>query len=254
VFGSADLLKRCLFALNNTVPEGGATIYIVDDFTPPDKAEGLDEIRQRLPKNVKWFRSSRNAGFAASNNFAVGKGGSPYVCLLNSDTEPQRGWFENMVSVLDSNPTVGIVGAKLVFPPWIKDDPFRPPNRIQHAGVVFNCVKQPYHIFVGWDPEHPKVNRNLLMQAVTGACLMTRRELYEELGGLDEKYSIGNFEDIDYCLKVKHRASMDVAYCPSAKLWHYASGSNNTATAEKNAGIFLEDWGDKVLNDDWCYY
>lgn len=252
VYGGADHLQRCLFALGQHRP-AQARVYIIDDATPESQRQELKAIYERLPDWARLTVLPKNRGFAGANNIGVGLGSSPYVCLLNSDTEPQAYWLEAMTSVLDCNPNVAIVGAKLLYPAW-STDPARPKGRIQHAGVAFNVARLPYHIFLGWQADHPKVNRFLLMQAVTGACWLVRREVYESLNGLDESFGQGNFEDIDFCLRVKQMMRMDVAYCPAATLWHYGSGSNNTAVAQKNARLFLYRWEDKVEYDDWLYW
>lgn len=254
VYGSAGHLSRCVEALNLTVTPEQAQIWICDDATPPGaELEGIAGIFAGLSKHYRAERSKKNRGYAATNNYMAAKGKAEYICLLNSDTQPQAGWLDALVNVMDMNENIAIAGAKLVFPLWIKNDPARPAGRIQHAGVAFNADRMPYHIFAGWQPTHPKVNRQLLMKAVTGACMLVRRSVYETLGGLDPIFKQGNFEDIDFCLRVGE-AGMDIAYVPEAALWHFGSGSNNTAAIEQNALIFRSRWRDKIAPDDHLYW
>lgn len=254
VYGSAGHLSRCVEALNLTVKPEQARIWIADDNTPPGaELEGIAQIAAVLPPHYRFERRKHNKGYAATNNFLANKGGAPYVCLLNSDTQPQAGWLDALVDVMDMNENIAVAGAKLIFPLWVKDDPARPAGRIQHAGVAFNADRMPYHIFVGWQPTHPKVNRQLLMKSVTGACMMVRREVYEHLGGLDTAFKQGNFEDIDFCLRV-NAAEHDIAYVPEALLWHFGSGSNNTADIQQNALLFRSRWFEKIVPDDHLYY
>ena len=124
---------------------------------------------------------------------------------------------------------------------------------IQHAGVAFNADRMPYHIFIGWRPDHPKVNRFLLMQCVTGACWLIRREVYEKIGGLDQAYGQGNFEDVHACLQIGE-LGLGIAYNPRAVLWHFASGSDNTRDIQKNVYLFRSRWFDKIEPDDHLYY
>lgn len=254
VYGSPDHLKRCTEALRLTVASDAANIFIVDDATPFVKgAAELDELYEALPTHFRVEKLSQNRGYAGANNYGVALGSSEYVCLLNSDTQPQAHWLPEMESILDANPDVSLVGAKLVFPLWVKDDPFRPAGKIQHAGVAFNADRMPYHIFTGWNPKHPMVNRPLKMNAVTGACWLLRREVFEQIGGLDTAYKQGNFEDIDFCLKVGELGH-SIAYAPKALLWHYASGSDNTAHINANALLFRSRWFDKIEYDDFLYW
>ena len=250
VYGSAGHVSRCVTALKETVMPEQANIFLMDDATPPGiELEGIAQVCAALPSNYRVERAKENRGYAATNNAGVALGNARYVCLLNSDTQPQAGWLDALVNVLDMNENLALVGARLIFPPWVEKDIARPAGRIQHAGVAFNADRMPFHIHIGWDAKHPKVNRQLLMKAVTGACWLVRREVYEKLGGLDPAFKQGNFEDIDFCMRLTE-AGHDIGYVPEALLWHFGSGSNNTATAAQNAMLFRARWFDKIVPDD----
>ncbi len=254
VYGSYNIVARCLKALKATLPtDPGIHTLIIDDATPKDRWEGRDEAHAFADQSgYDWKTLPKNRGFASANNYGVGKGKSDYVCLLNSDTEARPKWIEAMARVLDNNLAVGLVGAKLIFPPHVENDPRRPAGRIQHAGVAFNADRMPFHIFMGWPPAHPKVNRYLKMRAMTGACWLLRRGIYEELNGLDAAYGAGNFEDVDFALKMRDR--WKIVYCPEAALWHYTSGSDNTSAIAKNVQLFRMRWEDQIEPDDHYYW
>ena len=255
IYGGLTHLRNLMPALEATLAPEHRVIF-VDDCTPPEKGSKaiLEFLGQAVDRHPTWLavRSDANRGFSASNNLGSQKGDGEFICLLNSDTVPQAGWLEAMLLVMDTYPQIGAVGAKLLFPPW-SNDPVRPAGTIQHAGVVFNAMRMPYHIFAGWPADHPKVNRHLFMQACTGACLLVRRALWEKVGGLDEAFGQGNFEDIDLTLKFCG-LGYEIAYCPDAVLYHWGSGSENVAMVEKNAMLFSHKWGDKITSDDWKYY
>lgn len=250
VYGSPQFLPPLLAALQKTIlPED--RVFLVDDCTPPEKGQKeVQAILANLPPHFSAHQTPQNSGFAAACNCGVRHGQDKFICLLNSDTIPLPNWRQNLVAPL-ADPMLGAVGAKLLFPAD-SHDPLRPAGRIQHAGVAFNAQRLPFHIFSGWPHDHPRVNRPLLLQAVTGACLLTRRKLYEQFP-LDEIYGPGNFEDIDFCLQLG-QAGYQIAYAPQAVLFHHASGSNNVATVTKNARIFLDRWADKITSDDWLLW
>jgi O-antigen biosynthesis protein len=254
VYGGKKHLEKLIPALRETLEPKQAKVFFVDDVTP--ETLGGNELREYIQSQLvdDWnlICADQNGGFSATNNLGVSKGKSEYICMLNSDTVPQAKWLNHLIATLDAYPQVGAVGAKLLFPPW-SEDPQRPGGKIQHAGVAFNTSRMPYHLFLGWDADHPKVNRHLMMQAVTGACCLTRRELWETIGGLNPIYGQGNFEDIEYCLEVCKRG-YDIAYNPDAVLYHWGSGSNNTEAAEKNQMVFASRWCADVVSDDWKYW
>ncbi len=114
-------------------------------------------------------------------------------------------------------PEVGAVGPKLLYP----DD------TVQHAGIVMGVGGIAEHAFRGWPADVPGVCRQLQTtrnySAVTGACLLTRRDVFEEVGGFDEERLPVTFSDVDLCLKMR-RAGYRVVYVPFAKLYHHESG------------------------------
>lgn len=230
-----------------TVDSGTSWKWIIVDNCGPDQEE-LKKLYDQYGKDprIKCVKTSRNLGFSGGNNFGAKYGRSEYLLLLNSDIAIRdSGWLKAMTDELDNSPTVGIVGAKLLFfdnelsaeiSPGT-EDPRRPFGKIQHAGVAFNLLGQPYHIYNGWSADNQRVNVRRELNCVTGACLMIRRSLYEKLDGLDEDYTIGNFEDVQICLQARE-LGYKVVYQPKAVLYHYAGGSDNTATAKKNESIF----------------
>jgi len=256
VYGGYDHLERLIPALVDTLAsfKDDVKVFFVDDCTPEEL--GRDAIEKLITSSIlphwKFIKAPANGGFSATNNLGASHGNGQYICMLNSDTVPHPLWLDHLVATLDKYPQAGGVGSKLLFPAWSKD-PTRPAGKIQHAGVAFNAARMPYHLFLGWDADNPRVNRHLMMQAVTGACFLTRRRLWDQIGGLDIAYGIGNFEDIDLCLQIGERG-YDIAYNPDSVLYHWGSGSNNTESSDRNAMIFLSRWADKVVSDDWKFW
>src|SRR5579875_68221 len=227
-----NLLKPCVESLLAKTAYANYEIIIIDnDSTARDAREYLDLIEARRAEIGLRLRVMRYPGpfnFSAMNNRAVREEArGEYVCLLNNDTvtiDPD--WLGEMM-MHARRPEVGVVGAKLFFP-----------NRtIQHAGVVMG---------VGWGApaDHPYIGqpanapgywgRLTVVQdfsAVNGACLLTRRALYEQVGGLDAEALHDNYQDIDFCLKVR-QAGYLVVWTPYAKLIH-ESGVSRRDRAKK---------------------
>jgi len=238
-YNAQDFLEHCLSAIErNTVAP--YELLVADDMS--------SELSMRtFLRNIKGrcsvIKSCKRRGFAGINNWAVTKTNTKYICLLNSDTEPGYQWLTFMLEELDNNEDVGIVGAKLLYPP---QKGWNIGGTIQHAGVARNGEGLPYHIFGGQPSDFPKANRRLELNAVTFACALIRRKLWDAIEGLDEGYIMGNFEDIDFCLKAR-KAGWKIVYQPKATLLHYEHGSGEDVVEQYsmiNRERLVRKWGD----------
>ena len=198
---------------------------------------------------VRVVRFPGEFNFSAINNFGVSQTDAPVVGLLNNDLEVIHGdWLDEMVSHA-VRPEIGCVGAKLYYP----DD------RIQHAGVILGIGGVAAH---AWQT-HPRgsagqTHRNLLQQnlsAVTAACMVIRREIYQQVGGLEADQLKIAFNDVDFCLKVR-AAGYRNFWTPYAELYHHESASRGKEdTLEKRDRFRTEveymtsKWGDALVND-----
>src|SRR5262249_15422921 len=151
---------------------------VVDNASSDQTPEVLAEFPW-----IRLIRNERNLGFAAANNQGARAAQGRFLILLNNDTQPFPGWLSAMLKVA-GEPDVGAVGARLLFAN----------DTIQHAGVVVTHVLfgrmgvTPFHYGFRLGGGDPDVNKRRDYQVVTGACLATPRDLYLELGGLDEIY------------------------------------------------------------------
>ena len=186
-------------------------------------------------------------GFPHNVNFAVKQTSEPFICLLNSDTKACTNWLRAMMAEME-DPTVGVVGVKLVYPKNL-DAPHA--NCIQHCGVAFDSSGCPYHIWRGIPKDAPEANQRRELNAVTFACALIRRTSWNEVGGLDEGYVGGQFEDIDFCL-ASRSLGWKVVYTPKAVLYHREHGSGEDVankTAEPNLRRLHQKWP-KLLSDE----
>lgn len=240
VYGGLEFLKILIESLDKFDAGVPYNLIIADDCTPLDR--GRTELYDyyntlSIRPHTKVFRSGQNRGFAGIYNWSSRKCSAPLILLLNPDTEAiEDGWLTYMVDEFNDW-QVGVVGAKLIFPDDTGGDKTRPAGTIQHAGVAINILGQPFHVGIGWPPDDPRVNFRREHQIVTAACMMTRRKLYSQVGGLNEIYTTGNFEDCEYCVLVG-QLGYKIIYQPKTQLIHYSGGCGNFATAKKNEAIF----------------
>lgn len=205
----------------------------VDDATRRELLE-LDPNRVRLVGYEGPFHFSRKV-----NRGALAASGD-VLLVLNDDTEVQTpGWIEAML-IYALDPGVGAVGARLLF-----ED-----GRIQHIGVV-GVGGNPGHPYHGLAADTVGHGANALVPgnflAVTGACLMTRRETFEEVGGMSSWFP-ANYNDLDYCLKLGD-AGYRVVATPDAVLAHFESSTRSGAVATTELDLIRRRWGRLLQND-----
>ncbi len=157
------------------------------------------------------------------NNRAAAITDAPILCFLNNDMEvTSEGWLRELAA-LAARPDVGVAGATLWFPD----------GTIQHAGVGFSAQGAPLHLF-GAAPRGtaPFYLRSLRAHAaVTGACLAVRRDVFDTVGGFDERFPI-DFNDVDFCLRVRESLGLPAICSPHAELLHKESASRGRPRAE----------------------
>jgi GT2 family glycosyltransferase len=197
-------------------------IVVSDDESPDGDMKGyLERLRRDLQVRVLSHNTAPH-GFPHNVNFAVREvgGEADVVVLLNPDTKACGGWLAEMMKEFE-DPDVGVVGAKLVYP---KDAGHGMADCIQHAGVAFDSAGSPYHIWRGVNKHDPEVNTRREINCVTFACAGIRMKTWKELGGLDEDFVGGQFEDVDFNLRAR-AAGWKVVYQPKCELYHIEHGS-----------------------------
>lgn len=180
--------------------------------------------------------------FSRSVNHGVAAARGELVLLLNDDVEPiEPDWLTRMVSVA-SDPTVGAVGARLVL-----ED-----GRLQHVGIVANDDWVASHVLMFEPDGRTHFGLGVLdtdFDAATGACLLLRRDLYAQVGGLDEDLPL-NFNDVDLCFKVR-RTGLRVVVTPRAHLHHYESSTRDAALRDEELAHMERFWRWRTWSDPW---
>lgn len=202
LYGRIDFVEyqMAFFSRNPHVREM-EILYVLDDPPKRRELEGLAQsVYERFQIPFRLLLLSSNLGFAPANNVGLRAARGKYICYLNSDIFPiTPDWMEQLVERLKQNPEIGIIGPQLLF-----ED-----GSVQHEG----CFYRPIAEFANWMfVEHenkgrrPTDKRGLHHHdAITGACMVLERSLATELGGFDEVYIVGDFEDSDLCLKIRER-------------------------------------------------
>lgn len=246
--GRWDFLKECLDALQKqTIP---VNIILIDNAS--DMAERHQN--ESLFVGLTTKRIQQGLGFPAANNEAVRMGSAPLILFLNDDCILSENAIEKMVETM-KDPSIGVCGAKLIFP--LSSAQNRPAGKVQHIGMGLTIRGDVVHPLIGWSAENPKCRVSRDVFCVTGACLMTRRDLFKKIGGFDTAYGAGTYEEVDFCMKVRGLGKRVFVNC-EAQGWHYAG-----ATAEKkgigfpiqvNSLIFRAKWHSFLSWDDWKFF
>ena len=234
-----DLLARCIASVETKTTYENYEIVVVDNDSHSEEAR---DFFGSFPHRLLRYEGPFN--YSAINNFAVENTEAPWLLFLNNDTEViSAGWLTAMAEHVQ-RPEVGAVGARLLF----RDE------TIQHAGVILGVRGMVKHAFYRFPAESPGVCRQLQItrnySAVTAACLLTRRDVFQEVGGFDEERLPVIFNDVDLCLKMR-QAGYLIVYTPFAKLYHDQSASRRASVEPSEAAVLRERWPEYMERDPY---
>jgi len=234
-----ELLRRCVESIcaRTDYPDYEIVIAYNDS-----REVATSEYYETIPHRIVRYPGPFN--YSAINNYAVRETDAPWILFLNNDTEViDREWLSSMAEHIQ-RPEVGAVGAKLLYPH----------GTIQHAGVILTPKVGPAtHVHVhapgdSWE-NGGQIQWVGNYSAVTAGCMLTRRDVFEQVGGFDECQLPVAFNDVDYCLKLR-AAGFRIVYTPYARLYHYESasrGRGKSNPAEKR--LLRERWPDVLAHD-----
>jgi glycosyltransferase involved in cell wall biosynthesis len=236
-----DLLRTCIESIERKTNYPRYEILVVDnESSDPATLSYLDQVRAR--HRVVAYHQPFN--WSAINNFAVQHAKGELLLFMNNDMEIiASDWLDAMVEH-GQRSEVGVVGAKLLYPD----------GRLQHAGVVLGfggVAGHAFKYFPGDDRTYfhlPQVVRNA--SAVTGACMMVRRDVFAQVGRFDEQLRVA-FNDIDFCLRVRAEGKL-IVYTPFAEIYHHESASRGARHPPEDETLMRQRWA-KVLPQDPYY-
>jgi O-antigen biosynthesis protein len=224
-------IENCVATIRNMSTWKNFEIILLDRHTMAGKIE-----RRLVSNNVKRVTYDAPFNWSAVNNLGADHATGEYLLFLNDDIEvvtPE--WLESLLEYAQQK-DIGAVGAKLLFPD----------GGLQHVGVTVLDGK-PGHPFYDYPKHHTGYYcRNVLPHncaAVTGACMMTRAEVFREMGGFDESFPL-NYNDVDYCLKLR-QSGYRIVFTPHAVLTHY-EGVTKAGVFAEELRAFQAKWGEHV--------
>jgi GT2 family glycosyltransferase len=214
-----DTLDKCLTSIFTKTIYPNYEVLVIDNHSVEENTHKVfTKWKTKEKTRFKVLKSQhKKFNYSRINNQGVQNCDGYYLLFLNNDTEViNQDWLNAMVEQAQ-RPSVGAVGALL----------FYPDNTIQHAGVTVGLGGVAAHRFPGFPSDYPGYFRNVQYQnnvsAVTGACLMCRRHVFDQVGGFEEQLGVA-FNDIDLCLKTLDSGYNNI-YVPTAKLYHHESKS-----------------------------
>lgn len=243
-----EILKKCINSIRQKTDYDNWEMLIIDNqSTDAATLDYLAEI-QKYPK-TRVLRYNDPFNYSAINNLAVTQATGEVLALLNNDVEViTPDWLTEMVSHA-LRPGIGAVGAKLLYAN----------GTVQHAGVIIGIggVAGHAHKHIK-DEDHGYCHRAVLVQnlsAVTGAALVVKKSIYEEVGGLNERDLVVALNDIDFCLKIRAAGYQNV-YTPYARLYHLESISRGHIDTPEKRALFAREfeymkhrWGNALKSD-----
>ena len=233
VHDGAEITERCLKALLGSIDDLPYEVIVVDDCA--------DAATKALLASVGGLRvvvNETNLNFLHSVNRGAAEARGRHIVLLNNDTEPQPGWLRALVDRADSRDDIGVVAAKLIYPD----------GSLQEAGGIVWRDGTAWNFGRGDGSSEPQYSYVRSIDYGSAAALLVRRTVWESVGGFDERFAPGYWEDTDLCFAAR-AAGSDVVYEPAAVVVHHEGQSMGTDTASGgkhnqvlNQPKFIEKW------------
>lgn len=245
-----DTLDQCLKSIEaRTDYENYEIIIIENNSTEQETFEYYKQIKNPKIRVIEW---KDEFNYSAINNFGVRHAKGEYLLFLNNDIEViNSDWLGEMLSNCQRE-EVGAVGAKLYYPD----------NTVQHAGVIVGIGGVAGSVFVGLKRGYTgymhraSIQQNL--SAVTAACMMVKKSVFEEVGGFEEELKVA-FNDIDFCLKIREKGHL-IVYDPYVELYHYESKTRGAEDTTEKIRRFQSEieymrshWSSILKNGDPAY-
>ena len=231
-WNGANLLPRCVETIVSSAPKVNYEIVVIDNASQDDSLAQLcanDVAAQMIAgKQLRIFNNSENRGFGAANNQAFALTDSPFVFLLNLDTEVPPGTIDTLLDKLKSNDRLGACGPRILnLDGSLQTSVFFSPPRVWHTVLsqlwLYHLLPQRMRgeLLLGW---HWKHDRERTVPMLGGAAIMARREMIEEVGGFDERFHMYS-EDTEWCWRIT-KSNWQLMFVPQAVVFHHGAHSS----------------------------
>ena len=208
VFNKVEYTKQCIHAIIRNTPAQLFEIIIIDNASTDDTKSYL----QGLSGDVRIITNEQNVGYTIACNQGAAVAQGKYLVLLNNDTVPQPGWLESLVKLAEERPDAGAIGAKLVYPNGM----------LQEAGGIVFQDGSGWNFGNGDDPNKPVYNVVSDVDYCSGACLLVKKALFDQVGGFDEQYAPAYYEETDLCFSLREKGYKTL-YNPDTLVVHHES-------------------------------
>ncbi len=243
VYNKLEFTKKCLESISRNSADSNYEIIVVDNASTDGTGDYLRGLA-RTGAAIRPVINTQNLGFVGACNLGARAARGEYVLFLNNDTQVQAKWLSSLVDLAEKKGDCGAVGSKLVYPD----------GRLQEAGGIIFADGNGWNYGKGGNPHEPKYNYVREVDYISGASLMIRKKLLDEIGGFDERYAPAYYEDTDLCFEVRKRG-YKVYYQPHSVVVHYegmTAGTNLNEGFKKyqtiNKPKFVEKWSRELLD------
>ena len=214
VYNQIHYTYACLVSILEHTGDVSYEVIIADDVSTDATAQ-LDQFAE----GIRICRNSINQGFLRNCNNAARHARGKYIMFLNNDTQVTPGWLSSLVNLIESDPSIGMVGSKLVYPD----------GRLQEAGGIIWSDGSGWNYGRLDDPDKPEYNYVKDVDYISGAAILLSNDLWKQIGGFDTRFAPAYCEDSDLAFEVR-KAGYRVVYQPLSKVIHFEGISNGTDT------------------------
>ena len=250
----AAYLQTLLPMLYENTPGINYEVIVVDNNSDDHSIDYMEQLTFDFPLTI--IKNQQNKSFSAANNQAAEQAMGQYLVLLNNDVEPTKGWLNYLIETYRLGDNTGAVGAKLVYP--FKHS-FAKSCSVQHAGIAFRYEGdffRPYNMGNGKRTDDASVINSQQRSTLTAACLLVSKDVYFDVGGLDEHYLYG-YEDVDFGLKL-FKKGYNNRYAANAVLFHHEFGTQDHDKRDEvvkrrlqNLEVFKSKWQRYIKKVYW---
>lgn len=221
-YNSEGFIGKCISSVMKNLPRD-EEIIVLDNCSTD---QTVKELKRFLPK-IKLIKSSVNLGFAKGNNKAAKDASGEYLFFLNPDTQIEKPIFDELISYYKNTSDAGIVGPKLIMP----DGKVQP--SVKKMPTIWGAVKEYiFGIKNAYSQYVPEDDKPIAVEVVYGAAMLIKRDLFEKLGGFDEKFFL-YYEDADLCRRVRE-SGKKIYYYPQISLKHLVGGTKSENKYQEN--------------------